>query len=103
MPPKDWRAWLAEARRAADAGQWRDAIRLAYWAGVYALEERGLWRSDRARTPREYLRQLDTASPYRSSLTSLTSVFERTWYAGESADEAAYERASKELESLECR
>jgi hypothetical protein len=102
LPPKDWRDWLAEARRAADSGDWRDAIRRAYWAAVYRLEERGVWRSDRARTPREYLRQLDKTSPYRLPLNSLTTVFERTWYAGDSADASAFGLASDALEKLEC-
>ena len=55
---KAWTLWLAEARAAAVKGEWRDAIHLAYWAGISFLEQQGSWKPDRARTPREYLRLL---------------------------------------------
>src|ERR1041384_7080131 len=50
---KEWTLWMAEARTAADQGNWRDAIHLAYWAGISFLESQGTWRPDRACTPRE--------------------------------------------------
>src|SRR5262249_7344112 len=53
---RGWRTWLAEARALAQQQDWRNAIHLAYWAGISYLEENGAWKPDRARTPREYLR-----------------------------------------------
>ena len=52
---RDWQLWLADARRAAAAGQWREAIHFVYWAAISRLESKRLWPADRARTPREYL------------------------------------------------
>ncbi len=51
---RTWRDWAREALAAAERGNYRDAIRSAYWAGVYRLEELGLWQIDRAakRPPR---------------------------------------------------
>ena len=31
---KEWAIWMAEARAAAGKGEWREAIHLAYWAGI---------------------------------------------------------------------
>ena len=61
-------------------GEWRDAIHLAYWAGISFLERQGFWKPDRARTPREYLR-LSLRSEYRETLRALTQIFELAWYA----------------------
>src|ERR1035438_7184698 len=47
---KEWTIWLSEARTAAARGEWRDAIHLAYWAGISFLERQGMWKPDRART-----------------------------------------------------
>ena len=86
-PPE---TWLEEARNAADQGQYRLAICLAYWAGITGLERTGAWRPDRARTPREYLRKAGDAS-FLPVLRTLTREFERTWYAGEEATNADFE------------
>ena len=77
---KEWTLWMAEARAAADRGNWRDAIRLAYWCGVSFLEGQGMWRPDYARTPREYLRLLPSSSQHHPTLAALTRSFEVVWY-----------------------
>jgi hypothetical protein len=100
---KEWTLWMAEAREAAERGNWRDAIHLAYWAGISFLEARGMWRPDRARTPREYLRLLPSYSEYQGTLASLTRNFERVWYGYQEADAHAYTQTLQELEKLGCR
>jgi hypothetical protein len=99
---KEWALWLAEARAAAAKGEWRDAIHLAYWAGISFLERQGHWKPDRARTPREYLRLLSGASEHRDTLTSLTRIFELAWYAKRGADEKAFSQTLDALEKLGC-
>lgn len=99
---KEWAIWLAEARAAAAKGEWRDAIHLAYWAGISFLERRGTWKPDRARTPREYLRLLSNSSEHRETLTSLTRIFELAWYAKRGASERTFSQALEELEKLGC-
>jgi hypothetical protein len=102
VPVRPWHEWLAQARAAADAGNWRDAVRLAYWCGVMYLETEGAWRADRSRTPREYVRLLPAASPQTAPLQSLTRLLERIWYGGEAASRERFEDALSDLRKLGC-
>jgi hypothetical protein len=99
---KEWAVWLAEARVAAAKREWRDAIHLAYWAGISFLERQGMWKPDKARTPREYLRLLGT-NEYRETLGALTRIFELAWYANRGASERSFSETLQELEKLGCR
>jgi len=100
---KEWTLWMAEARDAANQGNWRDAIHLAYWAGISFLESQGTWRPDRARTPREYLRLMPQSSERHATLTALTRSFEVVWYGNHEADSHAFSQTLQELEKLGCR
>ena len=99
---KSWRTWLAEAKAASGEGRWRDAVHLAYWAGISNLEEHGAWIPDRARTPREYL-QLSFAHPLHNELAALTSRFEVIWYGKGDAEASDFNEAVRHLEALGCR
>jgi hypothetical protein len=99
---KEWAIWLKEARAAAANSEWRDAIHLAYWAGISFLERQGMWKPDRARTPREYLRLLASSSEHRETLTALTQIFERAWYAKRDTSERTFSQTLQELEKLGC-
>jgi hypothetical protein len=90
---RDWQLWLADARQAAAAGLWREAIHFVYWASISRLESRRLWPADRARTPREYLALVALEDPRQPGLASLTRSFERTWYGGREAAETDYRKA----------
>ncbi len=89
---RDWQLWLDDARNAAAAGLWREAIHFLYWAAISRLESRRLWPADRARTPREYLALVAPEDPRKPGLSQLTSTFERFWYGGRNAGEGDYER-----------
>lgn len=99
---KEWTTWLAEARSAADGGNWREAIHFAYWCSITFLEARGMWRPDRARTPREYLRLLPASSEHHPALTALTRCFERVWYGTDAADAEIFSQALAQLKKLGC-
>jgi len=90
---RDWQLWLADARKAAGEGLWREAIHFVYWAAISRLESKRLWPADRARTPREYLALMAPEDPRRDGLAALTRSFERTWYGGRLAGEADYRAA----------
>lgn len=92
---RDWQLWLADARKAAAAGDWRAAIHFVYWASISRLESTRLWPADRARTPREYLALVAPEDPRMAGLASLTGAFERTWYGGREAGEEDYRRAEQ--------
>lgn len=99
---KSWALWLAEAQAAAQQHNWREAIHLAYWAGISFLEGQGMWRPDRARTPREYLRLLSNSSEHRETLAALTRIFELAWYAKREADADEFANTMNALEKLGC-
>jgi hypothetical protein len=92
---RNWQLWLEDARRAAAASMWREAIHFLYWAAISRLESRRLWPSDRARTPREYLGLLTQEDPRRARLAALTGSFELVWYGGRAAAESDYRRAEE--------
>lgn len=92
---RDWQLWLEEARKAATAGLWREAIHCVYWAAISHLESRRLWPADRARTPREYLALMPGEDPRRAGLADLTGSFERTWYGGRPSSEGEFRRAEE--------
>ncbi len=100
---KNWTAWLGEARASAQRGDWRNAVHLAYWAGISFLEANGAWKPDRARTPREYLRILGTRKPQYPTLSALTRKFEVIWYGNRDAQAADFSDALQQLEKLGCK
>jgi hypothetical protein len=95
-----WQVWLEDARRAAAAGLWREAIHFLYWASISRLESKRLWPADRARTPREYLALVAPEDPRKPGLTTLTGSFERVWYGGRPAGESDYVRAEQIASAL---
>ncbi|MGH9494079.1 MAG: DUF4129 domain-containing protein [Candidatus Sulfotelmatobacter sp.] len=99
---KQWPVWMAEAQMAASRGQWRNAVHLAYWAGISFLEAQGSWRPDRARTPREYLRLLPASSPHQPSLLALTRRLEGVWYGMHDVGPEGFKETVAELERLGC-
>jgi hypothetical protein len=100
---RSWRAWLADARTQAQKEDWRNAIHLAYWAGISYLEEHGAWKPNRARTPREYLRLIGKAAAQYPVLAALTRKLEIVWYGYGTAAEADFHEALGQLEKLGCR
>jgi hypothetical protein len=100
---RSWRSWLAEARSLAQQEDWRNAIHIAYWAGISYLEEHGAWKPNRARTPREYLRLIGKPAAQYPVLSALTGKLEIVWYGYGSAAEADYREALGQLEKLGCR
>jgi hypothetical protein len=100
---RSWRAWLADARTQAQKEDWRNAIHLAYWAGISYLEEHGAWKPNCARTPREYLRLIGKAASQYPVLAALTRKLEVVWYGYGTAAEADFHEALGQLEKLGCR
>jgi hypothetical protein len=95
-----WQLWLEDARRAAAAAEWREAIHFLYWASISRLESRRLWPADRARTPREYLALVAPEDPRQPGLATLTGSFERVWYGGRPAAESDYRHAEQIASAL---
>ena len=100
---RSWRSWLADARSLAAQQDWRNAIHLAYWAGISYLEEHGAWKPNRARTPREYLRLIGARAAQYPVLAALTRKLELVWYGYGTARQADFEETLGQLEQLGCR
>ncbi len=107
-PPRGARGsadWARESLEASRRGDYRNAVRLAYWAGVYRLAELGFWHVDRTRTHREYLRLLPQAadgSARSSALTEVTYRFERIWYGRQPASAEDFQFLMTQWEMLGC-
>ena len=108
---RSWQDWIRVARQAAAAGDFREAVHSAYWAGIARLEETGVLPRDRTKTPREYLRLANTpprpstVSPpriYAEPLAALTQRLERIWYANRTASLDDFNDSLRQLEALGC-
>jgi hypothetical protein len=99
---KTWQERAREAFAAAARGDYREATRLAYWAGVYRLEELGLWKTDRTRTHREYLRLLPSNHPQHNTFSEITRHFELAWYAKREISADRFGAVVKNLERMGC-
>ena len=100
---RGWRSWLADARNFAQQQDWRNAIHMAYWAGISYMEENGAWKPNRARTPREYLRLIGSRAGQYPVLAALTRKLELVWYGYGIAQEADFQETLGQLEKLGCR
>jgi hypothetical protein len=108
---RTWEEWLRASRAAADQGDPREAIRLAYWAGVVRLQEVKALPVRTSQTPRENLRFLSEPRPdaapaspaFQESLSGLTSGLERFWYARRLAGPDDVLESLRHLEALGCK
>ncbi len=102
VTPSDARQWVKEALAAAERGDYRAALHCAYWAAIARLEDLGRLSRDRARTPRESLRLLESQPGDHRLLHALTGIFERVWYGYRAASEADWTGARELLEKIGC-
>jgi hypothetical protein len=91
---------LARARQAAAEGRYGAAIALLYAGALAHLDGRGELRFARAKTPREYEREL-TSSTHRRHWRSLVREFEPVTFGGRAADAARYAAMRREADALE--
>ncbi|MFN7927567.1 MAG: DUF4129 domain-containing protein [Blastocatellia bacterium] len=71
---------LKTAGEMARKGEYRLAIRRAYLALLYELEQRGKLQLHRAKTNRDYLSELKKELYLYPPVSTLTSKYERVWY-----------------------
>jgi hypothetical protein len=98
----DPRQWARDALAAADRGDYREAVHCAYWATVVRLENLGLLKRDRARTPRESLRLLERNPTEQKLLREFTRHFELIWYGYRPASAQDWSDARAHLERMGC-
>lgn len=83
---------LKTAAEMARKGEYRLAIRRAYLALLYELEQRGKLRLHRAKTNRDYLSELKQEPFLYPPVTVLTNSYERVWYGHNPATLEDYAR-----------
>ncbi len=71
---------IKDAAEMARRGDYRMAIRRAYLAMLYEMEQRGKLRLHRAKTNNDYLRELRNDKYTYPSVEIMTNRYERTWY-----------------------
>ena len=106
---RTWQEWIQVAREAATRGDFREAVHSAYWAGICYLEDGGVVRKDRTRTPREYVRLVSTSTQFvgsgrrmREALSAQTVVLEQVWYGRRPASQQDFADAMQNIEALGC-
>jgi hypothetical protein len=97
-----WVSFRTKAAAAASRGDYAEAVRCAYWAGVLWLGDAGVWHTDLSRTPREYLRLLPDGHARSIPLAALTRRFEDVWYRRQSGSREDFQEAMTQLEALGC-
>jgi Domain of unknown function (DUF4129) len=95
--------WAKDALAAAERGDYREAVHCAYWAVVGHMEDLGILKRDRSRTPRESLRLLDSHPTEQESLREFTRHFELIWYGYRPAAAEDWTSARKHMEKMGCR
>ncbi len=83
---------LAQARRAAEAGDWRQAARKVYIALLHDLDKRAIVPLNPAWTNREYLAAVRAQTRLYPPLRDLTERFDVLWYGQQSGSQEDYER-----------
>ncbi len=94
--------WMADALAAAGRSDYREAVHCAYWAAISRVEEAGVVKPDRARTPREHLRRIPQTYAQRPLVADLTRSFEVIWYGYQAATAADFQQAHTQLEQMGC-
>lgn len=94
--PLQARDLLDQARAAAAAGQFREAVRLIYQAALRLLDQAGVIRYDASLTNWDYAHQLAPREPLGPIFAQLTSIADRAMYSDAPVSQEHY-RQSDEL------
>ena len=92
---------LKRAQTLSTGGDYRMAVRYLYLSTLLIMEERGLFRYDRAKTNREYLRSLQERPELAAILADVVDVFDRVWYGFQPLNQTDYSRYQTRVEALQ--
>jgi hypothetical protein len=81
-----------EARRAAERGEYTEAIRFLFLSLLYRFDESGQVGLPKARTNREYLALLDNQRPVQEQLRVFVDTLDEDWYGQHPSPREQYER-----------
>ncbi len=89
-----------EAAAQAQAGNYREAVRLLYLAALLHLAESGLLHFDPSLTNWEVLDQVPRDAPWRTHLEPVVAVFDRVWYGVREPDPETFHRYQEAIQAL---
>lgn len=89
-----------QARAAAEAGHYRDAVRRLYLAALLQLSEHGLITYERSLTNREVLVRVPDNSPVRRHLEPVVATFDQVWYGVREPDQTTFTAYEREIDTL---
>jgi hypothetical protein len=91
---------LKRAQTLSTGGDYRMAVRYLYLSTLLIMEERGLFRYDRSKTNREYLRSLKGRPEMAATLRDVVDVFDRVWYGFQPLSQSDYSQYQTRVEAL---
>jgi hypothetical protein len=90
-----------QARRAAETGRYRDAVRALYLAALLHLQEQQLAPNDPSLTNHELLDRIPADAPLHAALAPVVETFDEVWYGVREPDHATYQAYARSVEALE--
>jgi hypothetical protein len=79
-PERNWQSWREEAKKKAQEGAFREAIRSLFISVLMEGHQKGWWVYEPEATNREHLARVEGQSERREVLQSLIDRYELAWY-----------------------
>ena len=79
-PERNWRSWREEAKKRAQEGSFREAIRSLFISVLMEGHQKGWWLYEPEATNREHLARVEGQSERREALQRLIDRYELAWY-----------------------
>jgi hypothetical protein len=79
-PERNWRSWREEAKKKAQEGAFREAIRSLFISVLMEGHQKGWWIYEPEATNREHLARVEGQSERREALQRLIDRYELAWY-----------------------
>ena len=79
-PERNWQSWREEAKKKAQEGAFREAIRSLFISVLMEGHQKGWWLYEPEATNREHLAQVEGQSQRREALQRLIDRYELAWY-----------------------
>jgi hypothetical protein len=95
-PDAEWTA----AERAADGGEYREAVRRAFRSALLEVAVRGRARFEAAWTTRELLERCNADGDVLVALAAAATLFDRAWYSGVAVTRADWEHAAQRCQAI---
>lgn len=79
-PERNWQSWREEAKKKAQEGAFREAIRSLFISVLMEGHQKGWWLYEPEATNREHLSRVEGQSERREALQRLIDRYELAWY-----------------------